>query len=331
MKVKSYLIFSTLSLLALAGCKKDDLSDVKLMMEGDPVLAIDDYVAIGSEWTLEAGGIESPTEEDGLGYFWTLKGIVDENDTTDVFSFVFGDEPGVYRLRCTAFHPEYYDNPSTKYITVLDTAFNASLKIGDIPGLQIFTDPRDGIEYRYVTVEGRDWFVTNLRYGAAGRTYMDNPVMWSITGGYYTYDEAMRGDDGDSVCPEGWRVPSEDDWDSLVSAFADNPGLNDPGEHQVYFGAAPALMAAAMFNDEKMWRYSPDCEATNESGFSAIPAGYASLDRYYGINEYAAFWSSEPYGDGGVYHYMYFDNEDLMVSYASGDFRASVRCVRDDI
>ena len=91
-----HIIIFLLSLSVLAGCKKDDLSDVDLMMEGDPIIDIDDYVAIGSEWALEAGGITKP--EEGVGYFWTLKGMVDENDTTDVFRFKFGYETGEYRL-----------------------------------------------------------------------------------------------------------------------------------------------------------------------------------------------------------------------------------------
>ena len=66
-----HIIIFLLSLSVLAGCKKDDLSDVDLMMEGDPIIDIDDYVAIGSEWALEAGGVTEP--EEGLGYFWTLK------------------------------------------------------------------------------------------------------------------------------------------------------------------------------------------------------------------------------------------------------------------
>ena len=64
-----HIIIFLLSLSVLAGCKKDDLSDVDLMMEGDPIIDIDDYVAIGSEWALEAGGITKP--EEGVGYFWT--------------------------------------------------------------------------------------------------------------------------------------------------------------------------------------------------------------------------------------------------------------------
>ena len=128
-----HIIIFLLSLSVLAGCKKDDLSDVDLMMEGDPIIDIDDYVAIGSEWALEAGGITKP--EEGVGYFWTLKGMVDENDTTDVFRFKFGYETGEYRLRCVAFCEGYYDNPATKYVNVIDTLFNTSLYIGEIPGM----------------------------------------------------------------------------------------------------------------------------------------------------------------------------------------------------
>lgn len=321
-----HIIIFLLSLSVLAGCKKDDLSDVDLMMEGDPIIDIDDYVAIGSEWALEAGGVTEP--EEGLGYFWTLKGIVDENDTTDVFRFKFGYETGKYRLRCTAFCEGYYDNPTTKYVNVIDTLFNTSLYIGEIPGMQVFTDPRDGREYRYVTVGGTDWFITNLAYKGAGLSYLENSVMWSVFGGYYTYDEIMSSEyEGGSICPEGWHVPTEEDWAAMALSFTSETGGEDSGKE--YFGVSSALMADALFCGEKIWEYSPDCEPGNESGFSALPGGYHSMGEFIGFSEYAVFWSADAYENGGLYHYIYYTDSDLKISYGTGDFRANVRCVRN--
>ena len=69
MNIRFFVILAALS-LAVAGCKKDNLDDVKLMMTGDPVISIDDYVLVGSSWSLEAGGIAVP--EEGVGYYWNI-------------------------------------------------------------------------------------------------------------------------------------------------------------------------------------------------------------------------------------------------------------------
>ena len=159
MNIRFFVILAALS-LAVAGCKKDNLDDVKLMMTGDPVISIDDYVLVGSSWSLEAGGITVPEER--VGYYWNIEGVVDDNDTTDVFNFAFNENYGTYRIRCVAFSDEYYDRSTNKYVVTVDTAFNRSLNIGEVPGTGIFTDDRDGREYRYVTIGGLDWFISNL-------------------------------------------------------------------------------------------------------------------------------------------------------------------------
>ena len=102
MNIRFFVILAALS-LAVAGCKKDNLDDVKLMMTGDPVISIDDYVLVGSSWSLEAGGITVPEER--VGYYWNIEGVVDDNDTTDVFNFAFNENYGTYRIRCVACAP----------------------------------------------------------------------------------------------------------------------------------------------------------------------------------------------------------------------------------
>ena len=328
MNIRFFVILAALS-LAVAGCKKDNLDDVKLMMTGDPVISIDDYVLVGSSWSLEAGGITVPEER--VGYYWNIEGVVDDNDTTDVFNFAFNENYGTYRIRCVAFSDEYYDRSTNKYVVTVDTAFNRSLNIGEVPGTGIFTDDRDGREYRYVTIGGLDWFISNLAYNKVGIPYMDSDVMWSVFGGYYTFEEAVSGYNGGQICPDGWRLPSENDWADLAASLAVRLESVDSGE--TYPGIVSAMMADVFFNDEKMWSYDPQSAPSNTSGFSAIPAGYYSQGQFSGLNVYSMFWSSDVYegaaSEGGVYHYIYYKNADLKMNYADTAFRASVRCVRD--
>lgn len=147
---------------------------------------------------------------------------------------------------------------------------------------------------------------------------MDSDVMWSVFGGYYTFEEAVSGYNGGQICPDGWRLPSENDWADLAASLAVRPESVDSGE--TYPGIVSAMMADVFFNDEKMWSYDPQSAPSNTSGFSAIPAGYNSQGQFSGLNVYSMFWSSDVYegaaSEGGVYHYIYYKNADLKMNYA---------------
>ena len=80
---------------------------------------------------------------------------------------------------------------------------------------------------------------------------------------------------------------------------------------------------------------SPNTDATNESGFSALPAGYRHGDGSFNIRDKANFWSATEYASQyvsqGVASFRYLDNSSGSVSRYSLDklVGASVRCLRD--
>lgn len=98
-----------------------------------------------------------------------------------------------------------------------------------------FRDSRDGRTYRLVVAGGNAWMAENLDYQPAGTTIpwaagsVDSGMKY---GRLYTWQHAM--DLADScvnrscstlvrtsprgLCPSGWHVPSEEDWDSLAAA-----------------------------------------------------------------------------------------------------------------
>lgn len=125
-------------------------------------------------------------------------------------------------------------------------------------------------------------------------------------------------DDSRGLCPTGWRVPSPDDWTELI----------------VYLGGVPVaggkLKSTRTEPDDHPRWDSPNKDATNEYGFSALPGGiksyYGNLG-YIGSNGY--WWSS--YGYDNTAHAPSMTNSSSFM-YLAAHHKVnglSVRCVRD--
>ena len=152
--------------------------------------------------------------------------------------------------------------------------------------------------------------------------YNDDNSNCDIYGGLYQWDEVMQyvttaGVQG--ICPSGWHIPTDAQWTSVTTFLG---GEIVAGGKMKTTGTIEAGTG--------LW-YDPNYGATNESGFSAVPAGY----RYYlgtfdGVGYFGYWWSSTEFStysarcwfmgcyNGNVNSYPYFKSEGY-----------SVRCLRD--
>ena len=73
-----------------------------------------------------------------------------------------------------------------------------------------FLDTRDGNNYRTIQVHSTIWLQDNLRYETAHSYYPNSTKKKEkvANGNFYSYQEAQE------VCPQGWRLPSEEDWEA---------------------------------------------------------------------------------------------------------------------
>lgn len=102
-----------------------------------------------------------------------------------------------------------------------------------------FQDPRDGHKYRVTNFGKQDWFVDNLAflpvvnseysvYGYEGASVKEakNSAEYKKYGVLYSWQAAM------TACPNGWHLPSEQDWIELEN-FLDVPS---PKEGETWYG-----------------------------------------------------------------------------------------------
>ena len=214
------------------------------------------------------------------------------------------------------------------------------------------TDERDGQIYKIVTIGKQTWMAENLNYAYTGvpydkDNYTSDSISWCYNndasncakyGRLYTWAAAMdsvgtwttngkgcgfrnecsptypvRG-----VCPEGWHLPSETEWDSLRTAVG---------------GGA---IAGKMLKSTSGWDdfNGEHINCTDAYAFSVLPAGFRVYEgSFKDEGLHAHFWSSTEYELEGAYYayytlwYSYLDKASLYNSYKYSGL--SVRCVKD--
>ena len=167
-------------------------------------------------------------------------------------------------------------------------------------------DSRDGKTYKTVTIGSQTWMAENLNYDykVDGDSYGNycNTDNCSTYGRYYTWDVALE------VCPKGWHLPDTTEWNALYKAIG-----NDPYAMQA--------------KGYEKWE-----NATNASGFTALPACYYHLGfgSFADVGSGAEFWSATKDDSNTAYNWFLNVGDAGIFNYRSENFGYSVRCVKDD-
>ncbi|MDR0516019.1 MAG: hypothetical protein LBH25_03145 [Fibromonadaceae bacterium] len=200
-----------------------------------------------------------------------------------------------------------------------------------------FIDSRDGKIYKTAKIGEQVWMAENLNYEAEGsRCYNDSISYCNKYGRFYNWAMAMgidkefnekkwNGSDvkHQGVCPNGWHLPSNDDWDKLYR-YAD--GTSDTESPYRSKTAGKYLKSKEGWNDYE----GKSVKGEDKFGFSALPGGGYSGGGFYDVGYYGSWWSSSEYSSDGAYdRYMGYFNEYAYWSYDVKSNLFSVRCVRD--
>ena len=153
--------------------------------------------------------------------------------------------------------------------------------------------------YKVVTIGAQTWMAENLKAtkyqngDTIGTTYPATLDIYSYThpkfqwapegddsrvtayGRLYTWYAAT---DSRNICPPGWHLPTDAEWATLITYLG---GIN--------------LAGGKMKEAGTLHWDSPNTDANNSSGFSAVAAGGRNdSNSFYDLGKQAYFWSATP-------------------------------------
>lgn len=204
----------------------------------------------------------------------------------------------------------------------------------------------DGNVYKTVIIGNQEWMVENLKVTSyrngdpIRKVYNDLEWRNISAGAYSVYDKDMSNlstygclynwyavADSRNIAPEGWHVPTDDDWKELEMYLgmsrseADAEGLRGTNE-------GLKLKEAGTSH----WNYwNTESTGTNTSGFTALPGGLRAASGFFAnLGSTARFWSSTESSSGHAWSRGLLDTSSKIRRHYDEDGHGfSVRCIKD--
>ncbi|MDR2594196.1 MAG: WG repeat-containing protein [Fibromonadaceae bacterium] len=182
-----------------------------------------------------------------------------------------------------------------------------------------FTDSRDGIVYKAVTIGNQTWMAQNLSYDAQGSKCYENQESNCLRyGRLYNWFAAVK------ACPSGWHLPSNSEWDALYRFVDGTNGTESPYKSET---AGKFLKAKNGWNDSEGYLGN----GTDDYGFAALPGGLGnSSGAFSSVGNYGNWWSSsESDGSRAYNHFKSYKHNNAGWENEAKNKLFSVRCVQD--
>jgi uncharacterized protein (TIGR02145 family) len=278
------------------------------------------FTLLGGGYRLTYGSFSNLTR---LAYMWTSsKRTGESNGWSRWFSYDYND---IFRS---------YDG------------FNNGFSVRCIKGWECgetFIDTRDNKSYGTVMIGSQCWMTENMDIGTMiQRTdnqtnngtiekycYENDPANCESNGGIYQWGEAMQysttpGSQG--ICPEGWSVPTDQEWKELEGTVDSHYGV---GDAQWDLTNWRGYDAGKNLKSKNGWDNSGN--GTDLYGFNAFPGGQTQITGGFCCqSQNAPFWTSSPFDDNNAWiHYMKYYYYLVSRIYIDKNWGYSIRCIKD--
>jgi len=277
-----------------------------------------------SEATYDPGTLQYNTE-----YFWKIVAHDDQGNSTEgtVWSFSTEEEPAAFACG------------------------------------EVLTDTRDGNTYQTVQIGEQCWMTQDLAwlpavspassgsitdphyyvYGYQGTDVTEAKATnnYQTYGALYNWPAMMNGQDSSSsvpsgvqgACPDGWHLPSDEEWKMLEGAADSQYGYPDP-EWDGLSWRGSDVSDNLRETGTSHW-LAPNSGATNSSGFTSFPGGYHTNNGSFSNLSYIGFYwtTTEVIGnsDNAWFRYLqYNETGSLRSNNYDKSYALSVRCILND-
>jgi uncharacterized protein (TIGR02145 family) len=171
-----------------------------------------------------------------------------------------------------------------------------------------------GQTYKTVKIGTQTWMAENLNYEVEGSIcYENDPDNCAKYGRLYNWETALK------VCPKGWHLPSNAEWDKLFRFVDGDTGTESPYESETSGKHLKAVSG-----------WYKNGNGTDKYGFSALPGGLGnSVGSFDYVGNGGLWWSASEYDSYGAYSrgMGYYNYVGWYNNGKSSLF--SVRCVKD--
>lgn len=215
-------------------------------------------------------------------------------------------------------------------------------------GGNIFVDPRDGKTYKIVKIGKQIWMAENLNYAVEGSLCYDNDLAnCDKYGRLYNWATAMALPEECNenecksqlktphigVCPKGWHLPTNVEWDELLRYVDGNNGTKSPYSSPT---AGKHLKAKQGWDSYE----EKSGNGTDDYGFAALPGGDGFPDDgFFYVGIFGSWWSTIEGGSNmdmpefdasfAYYRSMHNDQEFCLGNSYFKTTLYNVRCMKD--
>jgi uncharacterized protein (TIGR02145 family) len=199
-----------------------------------------------------------------------------------------------------------------------------------------FTDPRDNNTYKTQKIGSLVWFTENLRFKTPNSSgYKNAEIDFNKYGQYYSSEDI------DNICPDGWRVPTLEDWTEIKEYMNTNFKIEVINKWTLYPNKKWNAKKGSKWDTTNTSHgyminiLSNDSLINNSNFLNIIPSGWKEANKFeVGIG--ATFWFDDKKNKENNFHShigskgVFFHSHDHYIT-KKPIRKFPVRCVCDHI
>jgi len=252
------------------------------------------------------------------------------NEEADI-SFVPGDS-----IRLSVYKDGYFAD-ALKLVIDTSKFVNFLFELNSTGVVSSVTDTRDGKTYSTITINGKEWMTETLAYlpsvskvTSESKTephyyvygYNDTIVSEAVASdNYKTYGALYNFPAAKNACPDGWHLPTLDEWVKVARFVTDQNGLTHT-TGDFWDGVGKYLKAT------EGWGVG---NGNDQYGFSCLPGGYRHMNgNFYALGSSGFWWTATELTSTNVIMIWMQSSSDLLIqSHNDTNFGYCIRCLKD--